>query len=69
MKTGVPVIALIGVVVGALGFASVTSGLPILGWFMIVAGFVAAAVTVSSRVRENRRLLRRWADEDDREQD
>jgi hypothetical protein len=69
VKIGVPSIALLGVVVGLLGFTYATSGLPVLGWFMMVAGFVTAAVVVSFRVRENRRLLRRWADEDDRQQD
>jgi protein-S-isoprenylcysteine O-methyltransferase Ste14 len=69
VKIGVPFIALIGVVVGVLGFAYATSVPAVLGWFMIVAGFASAAVVVSFRVRENRRLLRRWADEDDRQQD
>jgi protein-S-isoprenylcysteine O-methyltransferase Ste14 len=69
VKIGVPVIALVGVVVGVLGFTYATSDLQVLGWFMIVAGFASAAVAVSFRVRQNRRLLRRWADEEDREQD
>ncbi|PZE75833.1 hypothetical protein DEI92_03905 [Curtobacterium sp. MCBD17_034] len=69
MKAGLPVIALVGIVVGVLGSAYSTSGQMVLGWIMIVAGFATAAVAVTARVRENRQLLRRWADEDERKQD
>jgi hypothetical protein len=68
MKIGFPALALVGVVVGVLGFIYATSGLLILGWMMVVAGFVTAALAVMWRVCENRRLLRRWVDEDDRQQ-
>ncbi|PZF66468.1 hypothetical protein DEI81_02405 [Curtobacterium sp. MCBD17_013] len=72
MKVGLPVIALVGIVVGVLGSTYSTystSGQMVLGWIMIVAGFATAAVAVTARVRENRQLLRRWADEDERKQD
>lgn len=69
MNIGFPALALAGVVVGVLGFIFATSGLLILGWMMVVAGFVTAALAVMWRVRENRRLLRRWVDEDDRQAD
>lgn len=67
MKSPLPALAIVGMAVGWVGIGYVTAGLVILGWVVAGVGFAAAIVSFTLRARSNRRLLRRWAEEDDRE--